>query len=79
MFEEHATEILIFTLSIAFTAWAAVVKKSADRLVTELTSIRIDLRESEIRMQDYILQTERRLTRLENIAEYHHSKARGTT
>lgn len=72
MLEEHSVEIIIFVLSIAFTAWAAVVKKSADRLICEIGSLRNDMKTADDRMNAYVVQTERRITRLENIAETFH-------
>ena len=60
------TAILTLALTTAFGAWAAVVAWGVSRITGQLEKIGIKLdRESE-RLNEYIVQTERRLAVLED-------------
>lgn len=64
-------DVLIFLLSASFGGWAILVKNSADKLVSELKTMREDLKTLATDLQEIAIATERRLTMLEARMQQH--------
>lgn len=53
-------------LTLAFTVWAAVVGMIGIAIVWELTRLRADLKELTVKLNDYAVDMEHRVTHLES-------------
>ena len=60
--------------SVAFTVWAAVVALIGGAIWLELKRLRAELSTMTVKLNDYILVMERRVTHIEAHLQYHDGK-----